>query len=297
MIQLDEVPIVKGAIRSDRRFSPAPADRLANAGIPVAELQPALHPLAQGAGWWLEQAQWERIEKKHPALVWRDPLQYPLAHLEAVLRANLTQFFNLEEVSQFVETLTPTPANASAGTFSDAALERLTWVLRALVRERVPITNRARIFVEFLTSAGPETSPDELLTRLRGALKEDLPGNSPYARHIAVPAPVEAVILEFLRRSHGRSFLAMPAERVSATLEAIRGLLPGNEPTLVLIVDNPAARDPLRRLIEQDYQLVHVQSQAESLDEKTRRRDRAVLPLIAEWGECWRGREESYGAG
>jgi flagellar biosynthesis component FlhA len=286
IIMLDEVPVVVGHVSLDRKYSPTEASVLEAAGIQVIELEEAPHPLSKQPGWWIPEKYWDRVQMAEGCTLWPDPMQFVIAHLEAVLVSNLADFLGVQEVWDRLERWRRTDSKRDLTELAvpDALIrERLVRVLRALLREQVPITAWDSILRAFRGSLHNAEIGD-VVECVRLAIKTDLPGNSAGAQQVTIPPEIEDAIIPWVTTTDSRRVFAIPPEENKELLAKIRQLLPENDPVAVLVT-KAAVRDPLRRLIERELPNTIVQSREETLDQQDRKTVRAQFPAIAEWSE------------
>jgi tetratricopeptide (TPR) repeat protein len=290
IIMLDEVPVVLGRISSGAKYSPSPASALEAAGVPLADLQQAPHPLSKQPGWWIPEQHWDRVQQAKDCTLWPDPMQYVVAHLEAVLRSNLADFLGVQEVANLLDRWgrADTQRELIKAALPDVpARDHFVRVLRAVVRERVPITAPALILTAVREVATSADEIYEVVRRVRLAIKTELPANRRGARLVSVPLEIERAIMRHVATAEGRRFFAAPPDEAQELLSRLRALGLRDDPATVLVTEDPQVRDPCRRLVELEFPSIPVQSRDELIAEKERDMPLAWVPLIAEWGELW----------
>jgi len=299
IIMLDEVPVAHGRVVAGAKYSPSTASALEAAGIDVAELEQAAHPLSNQPGWWIPQKYWDSVQQTNGCLLWPDPVQFLVAHLEAVLRNNLADFVGIEEVWGLLDRWGRTDKGrelVGAALPDVPARERFVRVLRALVRERAPVTDWESILLAVGEVGLTSDETDEVVRHVRLAIKPYLPGNRPGARLLKVPRELDRTIMAWVRTADGRSVLAMPPELTQELLTKLRELVQRDDPATVLVTEETNVRDPLGRLMRLEFPSITVQSQEETVCEEDRKTALAWVPLIAEWGEFWRQTMEACDA-
>ena len=295
VIMLDELPLVRGRVYSNAKYSPSSASVLEAAEIPLEKLTEAPHPLSGKSGWWVPPEYWERVEQAEGCSLWQDPMQYIVAHLERVLRSNLASFLGLQEVLNLLARWTNLKSGRElieSALPDSVARDRFARVLRALAHERVPITDWESILAAVRESGLASDDVSEATRPVRVAIKADLPGNKPGAKLLTVAPEIEQVIIP-TTTDDGRSFLASTAEAAQEILANIRELVEEDDPATVLVTESADVRIFLRRLVEYEFPSITVQSREETLSEEDRRRPSAWVPLIAEWGDLWPEYEEA----
>jgi flagellar biosynthesis component FlhA len=290
IIMLDEVPIARGRVSSGAKYSPSAPSALQAAGVPVSELEEAIHPLSKQPGCWVPQKYCDRVQQAGGCSLWPDPMQFAIAHLEAVLRNNLANFLGIQEVWDLLERWGQTDRDRELieTALPDAlARERFVRVLRALVRELAPITASESILATIREVGLLSDETSEIVRRVRLAIKRDLPGNRPGAKLVTVPPEIERAILLWTNTADGRRFFAIPSREAQELLAKIRGLVQGDNPAVVLVTEDVDVRDPLSRLVELEFPNITVQSREETLSKEDRETPLVWVPRIAEWGELW----------
>jgi tetratricopeptide (TPR) repeat protein len=259
-IYLDEIKEAEGVVPIDLVYVPGhDCD-----DAPNTTARPERHPLTQAIGYWMPASELSNIARDEND-VWRDPLLFVVARLEAVLLRHIDEHLSLENVDDLLETWSIIPANAILINRllpdEDARLE-LARVLRALLRERVPVLDGAAI-LSTLASTGLGASPREAVLRaLRLELREQLPGNEPGAHFVLLPDDVAAELSNDGRRDGGDG-AARPAASELRAVGAIRGALESTAGPAVLVVRDSQLRLPVRLLIEAEFPDVPVISTEE----------------------------------
>jgi hypothetical protein len=113
---------------------------------------------------------------------------YMLAHVEQMLRRHLDAFLDVDKVREFLDRLPeedPHSAFVSSIRTDTALLEVLVRVLRALLREGVPIKEVSTI-VDVVESVGFGNA-DAAVRAIRLRLKDALPGNQEGTTYLRVP--------------------------------------------------------------------------------------------------------------
>jgi flagellar biosynthesis component FlhA len=240
------------------------------------------------------------VQKAEGCTLWPDPMQFAVAHLEAVLRSNLTDFVGVQEVSNLLERwgrMEKGRELIAAALPDTLTRQRFVRLLRALLRERVPITNWERI-LEAVGEAGLENDEiDHAVRHVRLRIKNDLPGNEPGAKLVSVPTEIESAVLRWVTTVDGRRFLAIPPEATQDLLAKVRALVSQDDPAVLLVTEREDVRAPLRRLIELEFPHVAVQWREETLDEEQRQSPLGRIPVIAEWSESGNQGVEAEHAG
>ena len=267
IISLDEVPLVLGSVDLDRAYCLAPAERLIELGVPPEARQEARRPLTGEAGYWIAQDHWSAVEAASIEL-WTDPFLYVLDHVDAVLRSRLGDLVGITEVEYLTDTWsreTDGAALIKAALPDPTARRRFARLLRALVAEGVPLVNWRAILQSVIDSGLPHDDLHEPLAAVRLALRAQLPGNAPPARHVSLPAELEKTIETWLERQNGKRFLAIAPEDTQEFLAGVRSLVDGARRDQVLVVRSSELRPFVRRVVELEFPYLMVLAEQEVL--------------------------------
>ncbi len=267
LIMLDEVPVVMGNLQTNMRYSPAAAETLQNLGIPYQALIEASHPLTGKPGCWIEPDYWDLVTT-HGLILWAEPLVYMVYHLEAILRQNLADFLGIQEVENLLESWAQTERGSSlikAALPDQTTRIRFARLLRALVRERVPITSWEEILavVQEMRLISDDISAVIRAVRLR--LKRLLPGNSQTAHRLTLPSAIEDIITRWVWHEGDKTFFALPPEETQELLSRLREVMDTTDRDLVLVTHRAELRPFVRRLVEPEFPHLMVLAQEEVL--------------------------------
>jgi hypothetical protein len=251
-VQIDEVPVLTGLTGSDARYQVrAHGDGHESAD----EQQTPIHPLTGQSGLWLvRRVDGEPARQDSPASADDDgeeaivTAQHYLIHqIEMVLRSRLDRFLGPEELHTLIAKWSAQDAeNLITATLPDArARLRLTWVIQALLADRVPITDW-RTILRVIREAGGMTAPLTGLRRaVRAGLRAQLPGPHIADREFRIPAAYEASLLE-----HPEPAMAATANRLYLELLAwLHDLVATSGPVLSVVTRSQEAREHLAALV------------------------------------------------
>jgi tetratricopeptide (TPR) repeat protein len=268
LIMLDEVPLVMGTLHGNMRYCPTAAKTLEATGIPDESLSRAPHPITGEPGCWVSPNHWETVIRNGFEL-WADPLIFMVYHLEAIIRQNMADFLGVQEVENLLEIWKEDTEGLllSQATLPDQT-SRLHFarVLRALVKEKVPITPWKDI-LETVQSRDLKNYEDTLtaVRAIRLRLKTLLPGNSRTAKRLELPTEVEDKITPWIWHKQGKTFFAIPPSETQELLTEIRELVPPGDKSLALVVHHTELRPFIRKLVELEFPHLMVLSQEELL--------------------------------
>ena len=191
LMEIDEVPMPRDTLNpaASHLIRAVTSDRL-----PPDEGLGDFHPRTGETGLWLvvEDAHADRAERD-------DKLSAPLClihRIESVLRHKLATYLGTQDVADLLEGWKEADADLVASVVSDElARLRLTWLLRSLVRESVPITEWRSLLTAVREAGGTLVSLYELTRATRLRLREALPGNQAGRKRIRVPVEYQAALL------------------------------------------------------------------------------------------------------
>ena len=251
VVQLDEVPAASGVVCVGSKYSMASPPDLAAAVVVGEDLVESTDPVSGLSGHWCSAAHAEALTKRGVAV--QSETQFVLAHVDLVLRRHLDEFLGVEEFESLVMELekqgpmAPTLTSALAdGTF----FIFFARVLRALVREQVPITAWTQI-LETLQRL-ESRNVGQAVSQVRLTLRDRLPGNQEIVEYVEVPTEWQDRILR-----DQRVFDASPIDAHGMLVE-IRRLLEQRAGRVALVASTPLLRIFVRRLIEFEFPSVAV---------------------------------------
>ncbi len=267
-ILLDEVPVMEGRVRLDRKFCPNTPEEIESAGIAIDKQERAENPHTGAMGYWLDEDS-ARQAIEHKLEIWDEPLSYVVQHLEAVLRRNLANFLGIQEV----ETILEEHAKTSEGEqqIASALPDRQTRVhfarlLRTLVKENTPITNIGEILQTFRELQLNSGNLDEAVRQFRLRNKSILPGNRPKVQRFELSPGWEEMVNGWVRMVDGKTKFTPPPDKAHELIQEIGQLVTSPNQNSVLVVRNHQTRPFLRRLLENRFPGLMVMSDEELVD-------------------------------
>ena len=259
-ILLSEVPVAQGAVRLGSHFCAAPIDELRAAGVEGEGVEPASDPVTGNKGAWCSQAHWDRLAANGLAHV--SETDFILAHVANILRQHLAEFLGVEEAHALVVNLQSDPQHGGFAmqlAEDDASLLPFARVLRALVREQVPITNWAAV-IETIQQRDVRNVADTVRD-VRVRLRDQLPGNQPDVTRVPIPAEWET---ELAADTSGRANVSAANAHRWQTI--VRQLVETRTGPIALVTASAEFRPLVRRLIESEFPAVSVLARDEVLD-------------------------------
>lgn len=259
LMSIHEVPVATGSIRKAERLAIASRSELDRVGVRVVEEtqtfdgQPAC---------WIDAKEAHEAERTG-LTVWA-PMEVPLRHLESVALANLVEFVGHQEVQNLLET------NELVGPEGDDIVAKearehmspLTNVVRALVSERVPLTDFPHIYGLF-AERKDSCRPWQIVEAIRTDPKVSptLWGNDPSYAHVPLGPGLMAAIDGGVREPDGQ-VLALEPVATQEILTAVRSAI-GDLERAAVVVPAQARRSVVRSLLALEHPNVPVLSMAE----------------------------------
>jgi tetratricopeptide (TPR) repeat protein len=264
VLMLNDVPVERGDCDLKRRFSPGPRGRLVELGVPIED---ATRPDTGEPGFWVPAAQWRTVLDAGLPL-W-EVLEYPIRHLERVVRRNLALFFGHQELDNVLEDNTSPAAKAIRQ--DGRELTALVIALRALVQEGVPIVAFQALIDRFAELRALGASLGDIVAQLRliPDVRAALPGTQPTTVLRRVGRSLESDLHKALGKENGRFVLALDPEHCQSLLATVREQV--GEGREALLVRDGALRPFVRKLVEGEFPDLSVLA-AEEL------KDRALPP-------------------
>jgi hypothetical protein len=174
-----------------------------------------------------------------------------LARLEDVVRANLYRLINPDDVELWLEGWdAPTPSGGNSWVPPDPPSRlRLVRVLRMLLREGVPVTDRSAVLAGFREAEDQcVPGPLEALRCVRLHLAPEVLASGAIAERRQLPPRLEAELRAGLGRDLAWSW-EMDRERVAPLLDSLRAWRQDLPPGDVVVVGDPAVRRCAWRLL------------------------------------------------
>jgi flagellar biosynthesis component FlhA len=249
----------------DRRYCPVSPEKLHKLGISISDLIQAPHPLTGQPGSWVPPDKYELVTSQNLEL-WAEPLVYIIYHLEAIVRRNLANFWNLEDVEEWLH---KEEADESYQRLIALALPDqqtrffLARVLRALLREQVSISRRKDILTVFWESRLIEGNLSEAVRAVRLRLKHWLPGNQRTAQRLELSKDWEDGLGAGLEYVDGQTYFTAPPRETAKFLSMIHRTVPTTGENLVMVIQNAELRPFLRLLVEAELPSLAVLSEEE----------------------------------
>ncbi len=254
LIQLQEVPVARGRIESDKLLITEGNEQVDLLGIPYEkedDFLPSIETL------WVDQNHQEKLEQSQVGFLTPDRiLTYHLSH---VLKEFAQDFIGIQETRYLLEQMEGSYAELVKEAQRIVPLQKMTEILQRLVSEDISIRN-LRVILEAMVEWGQkEKDVIQLTEYIRTSLKRYICYKYASGQNM-LPAylldqSLEDTIRNGIRQTSGGSYLALDPsvtqQFVSDVKQTIGDLsrMP-NKPVLVVSMD---VRRYVRKLIESDY--------------------------------------------
>lgn len=263
LILLDEIPLARASVPLSMAFCPSPLDQLQQLGIPLDDLKEAAHPLDGSPGCWVAQASWSRVDE-HTIELWKDPFFFLSAHMSAFLLWRPDEFVSLQDIDALIEYWKQSDLGEAlirAALPDDNARRFLSQLLRALLKEQVPITAWEDILAVLSEAMLDKSDFQTTLYKLRLRLQQFLPGNASNKQLVEIPPDLEEKIGQSVSYQQPTWTLKADPQRIWELLSAIYTLVESRD--CVLVVSRPDMRWFVRQLISMAFPALMVLSREE----------------------------------
>jgi tetratricopeptide (TPR) repeat protein len=273
---LFDCPIYLYTVYEGKRFCP---DAQKCLEIGLSGLKAENYGPSGGTGLWLDESQWAKAKAAKLPLL--DLYEYMTIHTESVVRSHLSAFLGIQELYDLLnawvgrdapfEALPPDKKDlhrklSEKVVQDDHVFHRLLRVLRALLRESVPILRLEEILTEVLAAGEQVGGDNEVIERIRMVLRDDLPGNRNKRTHIGFPERLESLMLRGVHQQDGKVFYALPPNQVQDFLTEIRNLLPqSSQSDLALVVSKSEVRPVVGAMLSLEFPQIPVLARREVL--------------------------------
>jgi tetratricopeptide (TPR) repeat protein len=248
IIMINEIPLVSGSISRGARLFPGSSYDLAVLGISGVE---TINPTNGLSAFWIHgQEDWDKIETAGYGL-W-EFVEYPVRHLQAVVRKNLRQFVGHQEIMNLVEERTPEYSKRLED--APAVLADLTQVLRSLLDEEVPIVELDTLLSGFFGMRETGLAVWNITEALRSLpeIRPTLLGNNRNYVFYRMSSGFESLIEESIQVGEGHPNLDMKPGEVQEALGAVREVVE-SYPDEALVVEKAEIRPYVRELVQLEF--------------------------------------------
>ncbi|MBS9436606.1 EscV/YscV/HrcV family type III secretion system export apparatus protein [Photorhabdus noenieputensis] len=254
LIQLQEVPVARGRLRSAHLLVQEPVSQLELLAIPYEEGEPLLPN--QPTLWVAEEHQ-ERLVKS--GLAFLSMSQVITWHLSHVLREYAEDFIGVQETRYLLEQMEGSYGELVKEAMRIIPLQRMTEILQRLVGEDISIRNTRTILEAMVVWGQKEKDVVQLTEYIRSSLKRYIcykyaNGNNILPAYL-LDQQVEEQIRGGIRQTSAGSYLALDPAVTQSFLEQMKKTVGDltqmqNKPVLIVSMD---IRRYVRKLIEGDH--------------------------------------------
>lgn len=261
VVKLMEIPVVEERISVEKKLFPGSWSKLSQLQINAEQ---AVNPRTGDEACWVLEKDWKNLESARLGL-W-DVIEYPIRHLEAILRKNLREFVSYQEVDNRVSASSTDVCRQILD--SSESFTSLVQVLKALVSEEVPITAFEHICEKFASLYDAKMHVTTIAERLRSLpdICKNLPGNNDRFSFYQLGQRLETFIQQSFQVEGNQPILSMRPEDCKNVLTTVREEV-GSQRNIALLVEKAELRPLLRKLIELEFPQIPVLSQQELLPE------------------------------
>ncbi|AKH62334.1 MULTISPECIES: type III secretion system export apparatus subunit SctV [Photorhabdus] len=254
LIQLQEVPVARGRLRSAYLLVQEPVSQLELLAIPYEEGEPLL---PNQPTLWVAEAHQERLAKSGMAVL--SMSQVITWHLSHVLREYAEDFIGVQETRYLLEQMEGSYGELVKEAMRIIPLQRMTEILQRLVGEDISIRNTRAILEAMVVWGQKEKDVVQLTEYIRSSLKRYIcykyaNGNNILPAYL-LDQQVEEQIRGGIRQTSAGSYLALDPAVTQSFLEQMKKTVGDltqmqNKPVLIVSMD---IRRYVRKLIEGDH--------------------------------------------
>jgi tetratricopeptide (TPR) repeat protein len=267
LIMLDEIPFARTTVPLSMGFCLTPAEQLLQLGIPADDVKEATHPLDGSPCCWVAPDSWSIVTEHHIEL-WTDLLFFITVHMKALLLQHLAEFVRLQDIDALLEIWKASDLGIAlihAALPDNSTHLYLSMLLRALLKEQVPITAWEDILTGFCEASKSGSDFRDMLRTIRLRLQRFLPGNASDKTMVQLPAELEAKIIAWTNYQQNTWILTATPQEVWELLTAISSLVQPYNADCVLVVSHPELRWLVRQMLEMAFPALMVLSSEEIL--------------------------------
>ncbi|TDB62216.1 type III secretion system export apparatus subunit SctV [Photorhabdus khanii] len=254
LIQLQEVPVARGRLRSAHLLVQEPVSQLELLVIPYEEGEPLL---PNQPTLWVAETHQERLAKSGMAVL--SMSQVITWHLSHVLREYAEDFIGVQETRYLLEQMEGSYGELVKEAMRIIPLQRMTEILQRLVGEDISIRNTRAILEAMVVWGQKEKDVVQLTEYIRSSLKRYIcykyaNGNNILPAYL-LDQQVEEQIRGGIRQTSAGSYLALDPAVTQSFLEQMKKTVGDltqmqNKPVLIVSMD---IRRYVRKLIEGDH--------------------------------------------
>jgi hypothetical protein len=267
-----DVPRAWGKVEPDHWYFPKDPAGQPALKPDASQPQPAWNPRTGelDGGVWIDPShlQDDPVQPEH----W-DVFLYMIYHLERICRLNLAELLDLQRLYNMLEEWKSAGDPDERTLLLESALPdrrahvvALLQVLRALLRESVPVVDLSAILESFARMNERPLHHSGMTEAARLALRTWLPGRDGSRELLCLSPDFERSVADGLRAGQGRRFLALEPGVTQDLLDRLDGSLKGRLEPLALVVRQPGLRPFVYQLVTVNHPSVPVLAEDE-LDE------------------------------
>ncbi len=225
LIYIHEVPVAQGEALPEHLFAGESVQELRMMGI---DGPPGAHPVTGAQGFWIPVDQAAQAQQMNVPLMTAD--EYVAVHLAQVIRTHADELLGIQEVQNILDAMEQQGFAALVRNVVPklVSIQRLTDILRRLLREEISIKNMKAILEALAEWAPYESDPIYLTEYVRMAMKRYIAykfsqGQPVLSAYLLDPA-IEQAIQGGIRQSASGSYLSLDPETSQYVLQAFRNV-------------------------------------------------------------------------
>lgn len=267
LIQLNEVPIIRGKILEGYYLTNETEENLRHYNLPYTNYKNSLGLPSL----WVE-SQYEELMSKAGIKFWR-PMEVVILHASYFFRNYANEFVGIQEVKSMIEFMEKSFPDLVKEVTRLIPLQKMTDIFKRLIQEQVSVKDLRTIMESLAEWAQTEKDTVLLTEYVRSSLKRYISykhsqGQAVLSVYILDPE-IEDMVRGAIKQTSSGSYLALDPDSVQLILQAIRNTItptpPGGQPPVMLTAID--VRRFVRKLIEMEHSEISVVSYQEIIPE------------------------------
>ena len=257
-ILFNEVPYVRGVVHDGYSFcNNATMESVNTVGVPYDATMTSSFQF-KNKGVWVKNEMLHILDD-NKIDYWREPLQYVMWHMQSMIENNLPLFLGTQQIENLLNEWRKNGFEDLGNKFfsEDAINKKIRFgkLLRALLEEKVPVTNASVILNYCLQSQLTSDDIYDDIQNLRTQLKEffiEKMQNNPEAAIGLLPS-LENEISSWICSDNKKIFMQSAPENVQNWLGDFRSFVSQNPSTEIIMIKNKQARRFIKKIVELEY--------------------------------------------
>jgi type III secretion protein V len=222
-VYIHEVPVATGEARADHVFVADPGQ------VPGIDGSPAPHPITGRPGVWIPEGTADALVARGTAVI--HPDEFIALHVSQVVKRHAEEILGIQDVQNFLDAMDEQGFSALVKTVVPklVSVQRLTDILRRLIREEISIKNMKAVLEALAEWAPHESDPVYLTEYVRMNLKRYIAhkfgGGQPVLPVYLLDPVIEQAIRGGIRHAAAGSKLSLDPEASQGIMESFRKAL------------------------------------------------------------------------